>query len=43
MDWEIELDRQKLDVIYEWIDRIPLSRQKKRIEGISVTDAWLLK
>lgn len=32
MSWEMELNDQVLEDLYEWIDQIPLSRQKKRIE-----------
>lgn len=32
MSWEMELTDDILEELYEWIDRIPLSRQKKRIE-----------
>lgn len=32
MSWEMELSDEKLEDLYEWIDKIPLSRQKKRIE-----------
>lgn len=32
MSWEMELDEQMLEDLYEWIDSVPLSRQKKRIE-----------
>jgi len=32
MSWEMELSDNDLEELYEWIDRIPLSRQKKRIE-----------
>jgi hypothetical protein len=32
MSWEMELNDQMLEDLYEWIDGIPLSRQKKRIE-----------
>ena len=32
MAWEMELDDRKLEDLYEWIDQIPLSRPKKRIE-----------
>lgn len=30
--WEMELNDETLEELYEWIDKIPLSRQKKRIE-----------
>jgi hypothetical protein len=32
MSWEMELNDQMLESLYEWIDKIPLSRQKRRIE-----------
>lgn len=32
MSWDIQLDDQLLQDIYAWIDQIPLSRPKKRIE-----------
>jgi hypothetical protein len=32
MSWEMDLNDQMLEDLYEWIDSIPLSRQKKRIE-----------
>jgi hypothetical protein len=32
MSWEMELNDETLEELYEWIDKIPLSRQKKRIE-----------
>ena len=32
MSWEMELNDDTLEELYEWIDSIPLSRQKKRIE-----------
>ncbi len=32
MSWEMELSDDMLENLYEWIDKIPLSRQKKRIE-----------
>ena len=32
MSWEMELSDDMLEDLYEWIDKIPLSRQKKRIE-----------
>lgn len=32
MSWEMDLNDDMLEELYEWIDRIPLSRQKKRIE-----------
>jgi hypothetical protein len=32
MAWEMELGDRKLEELYEWIDQIPLSRPKKRIE-----------
>ncbi|CAF1132602.1 unnamed protein product [Rotaria sp. Silwood1] len=32
MSWDIELDDQLLQDLYAWIDQIPLSRPKKRIE-----------
>lgn len=32
MSWDIELDDQILQDLYAWIDQIPLSRPKKRIE-----------
>lgn len=32
MSWDIELDDQLLQDLYSWIDQIPLSRPKKRIE-----------
>lgn len=32
MSWEMELTDEILEELYEWIDRVPLSRQKKRIE-----------
>jgi hypothetical protein len=32
MSWEMELNDEMLETLYEWIDKIPLSRQKKRIE-----------
>jgi hypothetical protein len=32
MSWEMELTDDILEELYEWIDRVPLSRQKKRIE-----------
>ncbi|RNA38967.1 sperm flagellar 1 [Brachionus plicatilis] len=32
MSWEMELNDEVLEDLYEWIDQIPLSRQKKRIE-----------
>lgn len=30
--WNIELDEQILQDLYAWIDQVPLSRPKKRIE-----------
>lgn len=30
--WNIELDEQILQDLYAWIDQIPLSRPKRRIE-----------
>ncbi len=30
--WSIDLDEQLLQDLYAWIDQIPLSRPKKRIE-----------
>lgn len=32
MSWDIELDDQILQDLYAWIDQIPLSRPKKRVE-----------
>ena len=32
MSWDIELDDQLLQDLYAWIDQIPLSRPKKRVE-----------
>jgi hypothetical protein len=32
MSWDIELDDQLLQDLYAWIDQIPLSRPKRRIE-----------
>ncbi|CAF3879534.1 unnamed protein product [Rotaria sp. Silwood2] len=32
MSWDIELDDQLLQDLYAWLDQIPLSRPKKRIE-----------
>ncbi len=32
MSWDIELDDQLLQDLYGWLDQIPLSRPKKRIE-----------
>ena len=32
MSWDIELDDQILQDLYAWIDQIPLSRPKRRIE-----------
>lgn len=32
MSWEMDLTDDILEELYEWIDRVPLSRQKKRIE-----------
>lgn len=32
MSWEMELNDEMLEELYEWIDKIPLSRPKKRIE-----------
>lgn len=32
MSWDMELDDQLLQDLYAWIDQIPLSRPKKRIE-----------
>ena len=32
MSWEMELNDEILGDLYEWIDKIPLSRQKRRIE-----------
>lgn len=32
MSWEMELTDDILEDLYDWIDKIPLSRQKKRIE-----------
>jgi len=32
MSWEMELNDSMLEDLYEWIDKVPLSRQKKRIE-----------
>ena len=32
MAWEIELNETLLDELYVWIDSIPLSKPKKRIE-----------
>jgi hypothetical protein len=30
--WNIELDDQLLQELYAWIDQVPLSRSKRRIE-----------
>jgi hypothetical protein len=30
--WNIELDEQLLQDLYAWIDQVPLSRSKRRIE-----------
>lgn len=32
MSWEMEFNDDLLEDLYEWIDKIPLSRPKKRIE-----------
>ena len=32
MSWDTELDDQLLQDLYAWLDQIPLSRPKKRIE-----------
>ena len=32
MSWEMELDESLLEDLYLWIDSLPLSRPKKRIE-----------
>ena len=32
MSWDIQLDDQLLQDLYAWIDQVPLSRPKKRIE-----------
>lgn len=32
MSWDIELDDQLLQDLYAWVDQIPLSRPKRRIE-----------
>ncbi len=32
MSWEMELDESLLEDLYIWIDSLPLSRPKKRIE-----------
>ena len=32
MSWEMELDEGLLEDLYLWIDALPLSRPKKRIE-----------
>jgi hypothetical protein len=32
MSWDMELDEKKLEDLYEWIDQVPLTRPKKRIE-----------
>ena len=32
MSWDMELDDQILQDLYAWIDQIPLSRPKRRIE-----------
>jgi hypothetical protein len=32
MSWEMELDESILEDLYIWIDSLPLSRPKKRIE-----------
>jgi hypothetical protein len=47
MSWDIELDDQLLQDLYAWIDQIPLSRPKKRIEkdfsdGGKITSVLLL-
>ena len=32
MSWEMRLDEHVLEELYLWIDSLPLSRPKKRIE-----------
>jgi hypothetical protein len=32
MSWEMQLDQNILEDLYLWIDNLPLSRPKKRIE-----------
>jgi hypothetical protein len=32
MSWEMELDESIMEDLYIWIDSLPLSRPKKRIE-----------
>jgi len=32
MSWEMQLDETILEDLYVWIDNLPLSRPKKRIE-----------
>jgi hypothetical protein len=32
MSWEMQLDESLLEELYLWIDNLPLSRSKKRIE-----------
>jgi len=32
MSWEMQLDGKLLEELYKWIDDLPLSRPKKRIE-----------
>ena len=32
MSWEMELDESLLEDLYIWIDSLPLSRPKRRIE-----------
>jgi hypothetical protein len=46
--WNIELDEQLLQDLYAWIDQVPLSRSKRRIErdfsdgGTSQKQAFIL-
>jgi len=40
MSWDIELDDQLLQDLYAWIDQIPLSRPKKRIEKDFADGGW---
>lgn len=32
MSWEMQLDESLLEELYKWIDNLPLSRPKQRIE-----------
>ena len=32
MKWDLEMDEHLLQDLYAWIDQVPLSRSKRRIE-----------